>query len=1127
MHLIRSTVTKTMRQLPSVLPPTTLEAMKTGNRNSSRTASVSSNASGRYNQNFGTNSPVPRPAPAPVARQYTGPLQHPQLKSQQPEWSITPQDRAKFDSIFVTLDKNNTGVIGAEEVVPFLTTSTLPEETLAQVWDLADVHNTGQFSKTEFAIAMYLVQQKLAGKTLPVTLPTSLYPGEVQPAATTYFAQPQAQPQRQPPPKPPAVANSSLNDLLSLGDSLSTSPQPVAQVSENRTGSISVPAQLTGVRSAFVPTSSFGQSIAEKEPQFTSPPVSQVAPPTAAVFSQPSLTQPNFAVASPPPQQPQQSEFLDLETASKLSTLSTDNANLSNQVSSIGAQTEQAKQKRERAEAELSRVLGQKADLEARLATLRAEYDAEIKKSNQAEQLLHQSQQETDKLSADYSVLEASYHAVQTQCQEISSQLAYDQQENANLKEKIRFVSEETTNLKQTLEKLQKDARQQKGLVSINQKQYAHAEGERDRVQGQINDFSQQSREVHAPASSSVLAGIAGVAGATGVAAGAVIGAAGTAGAAMFSSPSHLHSTPTPTSTNPFYAAFTPQPLPENTPSYSNGFEDRFGQMEIASPSTADPARSSTHNTVDTPNSSPPTSDYQYNTVNARIPTFTLPLARPESATSSVQNNPPMSVRDDIDISRPDSPEFPVTSEPVSGIVPPDDLVIRSVEDNFERGTNLSTSQLPFPVDNLQHDAARQPSVATVTTPAHIPVTSSTESFEMVPRAGELPSQAVLSSSSESVETTHASSVPAAAHSMPAAPVTEQPVTSNNTGSTIEAVVSEAAPTEPVSAKGKEVVDANKEFDATFKALSATATGSNPWPATAKGEFPPIKELDYDESDSDEDDFNKAFSPSAGFPASSASFPSTATSAGTDMFVSAAASPAVLSSAPNVPSTSSPALTSAPKVSSTVTSPVAAQPVGAFGGSFASAPSFSLPMPSKEADPFDAAFDGLVVADEEKEDVPAAFPTSNAPFNFAPVTHAPPQFTGANMFSPAPVAAPAPAHPVAPAAAHGQNKSAFDLFPSDPAAPVDTGVPVSNEEWDSIFAGFGAPNAPASQMDINNAFAKAPAPQAAAAPPKPLSPQSQALSELVNMGFDKVKALEALKKNNFNVETAGNYLLDH
>lgn len=1115
-------MTKTLRQLPSVLPPTTLEAMKTGNRNSSRTASVSPNASGRYNQNFGATSPVPRPAP--VARQYTGPLQHPQLKSQQLEWSITPQDRAKFDSIFVSLDKSNAGVIGAEEVVPFLTTSTLPEETLAQVWDLADVHNTGQFTKTEFAIAMYLVQQKLGGKTLPITLPASLYPGEVQPVATSYFAQPQAQPQRQPPPKPPAVASSSLNDLLSLGDSMSTLPQPGAsasQISENRTGSMSVPAQLTGVRSAFVPTSSFGQSIADKEPQFTSPPVSQAAPTVAAVFSQPSLTQPNFAIASPPPQQPQQPEFLDLETASKLSTLSTDNANLTNQVNSIGAQSEQAKQKRERAEAELSRVLGQKADLEARLATLRAEYDAEVKKSNQAEQLLHQSQQETDKLSADYSVLEASYHAVQTQCQEISSQLAYDQQENANLKEKIRFVSEETTNLKQTLEKLQKDARQQKGLVSINQKQYAHAEGERDKVQGQINDFSQQSREVHAPDSSSVLAGMAGVAG---VAAGAVIGAGGTAGAALFSSPSRLPSASTPTSTNPFYAAFTPQPLTESTPSFSTGFEDRFGQMEIASPSTADPARSSTHNTVDTPNSSPPSSDYQYNTVNARIPTFTLPLARPESATSSVQNNPPMSVRDDIDISRPDSPEFPVTSEPVSGIVPPDDLVIRPVEDSFERGTNLSTSQLPFPVDNLQHGTGRQPSVATVTTAPPLPVTSSTESFEIVPRAGELPPHAVLSSSSESVETTHAPSVPAAAHSKPAAPVAGQPVTSNNTGSTIEAVASDGPATnEPGSAMGKEVSDANKEFDATFKSLTATATGTNHWPATAKGEFPPIKELDYDESSSDDDDFKKAFTPSAGFPASSASFPSTATSAGTDMFVSAVASPAVLSSPPKVSSTSSTALSSPLKVSSAVTSSVAAQPVGAYEGSFASAPSFSLPMPTKEADPFDAAFDGLVVADEEKEDLSAMFPTSNAPFNFAPAIHAPPPFTGPSMF------APAPAHPAVPtAAAPAQNKSGFDLFSNDPA-PVEsnTGVPVSNEEWDSIFAGFGSPNAAASQMDINNVFAKAPASQAAPALPKSLSPQSQALSELVNMGFDKAKALEALKKNNFNVENAGNYLLDH
>lgn len=1147
MHLIRSIIARTLRQLPSVLPPNALESVKTGSRapSAGRAASISSNsgAANRYNQFPSANSPGPRASP--VARQYTGPLQHPQLKTaQQAEWYITPQDQAKFDNIFNSLDKKHQGVIGAEEVVPFLTTSNLAEETLAQVWDLADVHNTGQFGKSEFAIAMYLVQQQLAGKTLPITLPSSLYPGGSNPASPGVggsFSQPQRQvPQQTAAPKP-AAANSSLNDLLSLGDSLSTpSPKPASAlptVSENRTGPVPstigttnhLSQSLTGVRAPFVPTSSFGQTaFADKEsntPQFSSSraPAPDSASTAAPVFSQPAATQSNFTGSAPACQQPlQTNDLFDPEYANKLSTLSTDNANLTNQVNSMSTQTDQARQKRERAEAELNRVLELKSTLETRLATLRAEYDAEVKRSNQAEQLLHQSQTETDKLSSEFSVLEASYHAVQSQHQEISAQLTYDQQENANLKEKIRFVNEETTNLKATLEKVQKEAKQQRNLVNITRKQLSFAEGERDKVQGQIQEASQPVVESRNVASTSS-PGIGSIA--AGASIGAVAGLATGIAATGISSPTPSNGIPS--TTNPFYSSFSqPQPIPfsDNTPTFSSGFEDRFNHLDIASPSTAEPARSSTLNTVDTPNSSPPNSEYQYNPGNAPIPTFTLPLDRPESVTSSVQNNPPMSVRDDIDMSRPDSPEFPVTSEPVSGIVPPEDLVIRSVGGNFDGPVNYSMSQGSVPTD---HEQPRQPSVDTVTFPPSESSLTSTQPFGAAPQQLDRPptfTDSAFSPSSESIQTaTHTNITPvsqsASTISFPTDNNTAaiQPATTQNTGSTIEGPSERAAASDANDHK-----DANSEFDAAFKSLNAgnARSGSNPWPSASKGEFPPIQELDYDESSSDDEKTPQTSASQPSQPVSANFVNSASTDASNDMFVTATSSPSDLGLTTS----------SLPSNQPSVTSPSVSNPMGTFGGAPAFSPdthsAAAIPpqVPSKDADPFDAAFDGLTVADEEKEEVSLNFgaPTS---FNFDNSAPAPSPFAAQpNAFTPA--AGPAPV-----AAAPG--KSGFDIFPSD-NGPVDAGAPVSNEEWDSIFAGFGAPSnggsAPqnsASQSDISNAFEKPQAQTPADVPAEALTPQSAALNELVGMGFKRELALDALKKNNYNVETAGNYLLDH
>lgn len=96
-------------------------------------------------------------------------------------WAVTPADKQRFDAVFLTVDKAGRGFITGDEAVPFFSNSKLPEDVLAQIWDLADIHKAGQLNRDEFAIAMYLiVQQRSNPGMLPETLPLSLIPPSVR-----------------------------------------------------------------------------------------------------------------------------------------------------------------------------------------------------------------------------------------------------------------------------------------------------------------------------------------------------------------------------------------------------------------------------------------------------------------------------------------------------------------------------------------------------------------------------------------------------------------------------------------------------------------------------------------------------------------------------------------------------------------------------------------------------------------------------------------------------------------------------------------------------------------------------------------------------------------------------------
>lgn len=112
------------------------------------------------------------------------------------EISISRDEFAKYRSFFEKLDTNQTGVISGKlnqvlkaachqlnlnltgsDAVHFFGHSKLPSSELARIWDLADTKQAGHLDLQQFAVAMHLIDRRLAGEQIPNML-TNINIGE-------------------------------------------------------------------------------------------------------------------------------------------------------------------------------------------------------------------------------------------------------------------------------------------------------------------------------------------------------------------------------------------------------------------------------------------------------------------------------------------------------------------------------------------------------------------------------------------------------------------------------------------------------------------------------------------------------------------------------------------------------------------------------------------------------------------------------------------------------------------------------------------------------------------------------------------------------------------------------------
>lgn len=498
MHLLASYRNGTLRALPQLLPAGLYEAASrrggpqliTGSRPSSGIASVSPLNRQFSGSGFSTaSSSGIRPT-----------LQQPQ-PSPDDEWAIGTREKETFDQIFSTLDTENCGFITGDQAVGFFSNSRLPEEALAQIWDLADINSEGRLNRDEFAVAMFLIRQERTKRdprdVLPQKLPSNLVPPSMRRASQAAF-HPTA-PASEPAPVITAQ-KSAAEDLFGLDASTPSAPQ-VPLTTTNQPLRSSPPFLVQGSTHVhhepqhpsslkpFVPSLSFDQAM--------------MAPPGNA--SPQTTGFPSFDKPARSESLQQRSAMDDLlgdndpEISKKLTQETADLANLSNQVSNLTSQMQQVKAKRVSTEQDLSKAQTQKRDFEVRLSQLRSAYEQENLVVTALGERLLVSGNELRTLEQDVARIHSTHQDLQAQHKELAAALEADKRENATIKEQIRQSNIEIDLLRPRLEKLKSDARQQKGLVAINKKQLATNEIERERikreVEGASNELEEATRE--------------------------------------------------------------------------------------------------------------------------------------------------------------------------------------------------------------------------------------------------------------------------------------------------------------------------------------------------------------------------------------------------------------------------------------------------------------------------------------------------------------------------------------------------------------------------------------------------------------------------------------------------------
>ncbi|XP_076243714.1 epidermal growth factor receptor pathway substrate 15 isoform X2 [Calliopsis andreniformis] len=172
MHLVYKALEK--YAIPSVLPP---ELMPPGKRKD-------------------VTIPVSKP-PAPMAMTTAPPIpplpnvsavkSMSGLETAKPnvQWVVSGEDQIAADKLFLQADMDMDGYVSGLEIKDVFLQSGLPQAVLAHIWGLCDTCQSGKLNKEQFALAMWLIKQKLRGIEPPATLSSDMIPPSMRKPSDT------------------------------------------------------------------------------------------------------------------------------------------------------------------------------------------------------------------------------------------------------------------------------------------------------------------------------------------------------------------------------------------------------------------------------------------------------------------------------------------------------------------------------------------------------------------------------------------------------------------------------------------------------------------------------------------------------------------------------------------------------------------------------------------------------------------------------------------------------------------------------------------------------------------------------------------------------------------------------
>ncbi|KAL4244397.1 hypothetical protein ABKN59_010430 [Abortiporus biennis] len=474
MYLIQASMSGQLPAIPSVLPPyvyeqagAKVESHMTGDSGSfsptglnfpgrpvstlqpqytGQSQGIPVQMTGQGLRAHATSPPIPgRPSVAGI----------PAFPTSTPQWDVTPAEKANSDRLFDGLDKNKRGYIEGDVAVPFMVQSKLSEDTLAQIWDLADLNNDGKLTRDGFAVAMHLIQAKMAGKEVPTTLPTTLMPPHMRssPAAASI-------------PEP-------IRDLLWDDTPVTTTtPQaPTMPVQSQMTGTLSpqhTSAGLTGNRSTV-----FGNSDPFASTFTSSPaPIFTSSPAPAPVVHRDLLGDDDDEVSPSPPLQDKSAEI----------------GNVQNQLNSTNRSLDNTKNDRANVERVLAEQAAQLSALQTQLSSAKAAYETETRLLSTLRERHATQTAEIQKTREELIHAESDLSAVRVEKAEIEGSVLRDKEEVRGLQKKMQETGIEIEGIKADLEKLRKEAKQQKGLLAIAKKQLLSRESERAKVEKEAEE---------------------------------------------------------------------------------------------------------------------------------------------------------------------------------------------------------------------------------------------------------------------------------------------------------------------------------------------------------------------------------------------------------------------------------------------------------------------------------------------------------------------------------------------------------------------------------------------------------------------------------------------------------------